>query len=1254
MSDRSRRSRIESNWKRRKGSSATSGHSTMLVDRSRVFSSSAVHLDSQAAKSIFKSVDMVRFHRKHPRPFTLGGIDAKGTGLRVTTMGSFRDLGPVGLHEQAVANILSQSEMVDAGHEVTYVTKRDEFVVTTTTGSVYVFKRRHGSSHYTWEDNHDTAMVATVKMNKVGFSVAELRSAEEARNLLEKTGCNAVMLKRILAGGSILNCPVTCGHVDMAQAIYGKSMTELKGRTVKKVSIAARSIDRKGIHPPSTVEVDIMFIEGQSFLVGVMLPLNHLSALHLKHRTAKCIAHAISYLVAMCKSRGFDIEQLRTDNEGGVVAYTSELGRLGITVDPCGPGQHCPHVERAIRVIKERVRGRFSTLPFLMCIKLIRLCVTFVVKKRNWECRVGEESPQLVFGGRKMDAKIDLRGNFGDYVQATSPTTGNTMQPRTQGFIYGSPTGGVTGSVVMYCVATGAVMVRDQFTHLPMPDTVVDLLTKTAVQQGITRVHDPLSHAEREDLDGEVREDDDADDNSVKEIRAVEQPVVGDGVIEALHEKSEAEERSAAREELLGHQSIPSRPSDAESDPPEHGNDTSEPRDQDPPHEDAGGGNDDAVWDVDAGHLDGGEADGDQDQATEERPSDSQHRDGEPHTSSMDPVDEAVWKSLRGISRSDMTPSQRAHSIRLAARMRERLTGHALVARTQVGPTSSFDSDRHGAKSGQCMVFHVSIRAAMRDRPQDALPVATAELSQMIKKKVFHPILASSLTSPQRKGIIRSSMFFKEKFHASGAFEKYKARLVAGGNNQDKDLYENLSSPTAATSSVLTVAAIAANEGRKVITMDIGGAFLNSDITRTGVPVYMTLNKDMASILMDLDPGYVPFVSSDGKVVVKLDKALYGCVEAAALWYEDLSGVMVAWGLVINPHDPCVFNRTKQGVQITVALHVDDLLITSKSEDLIQDLQRHIRKSFAETTTKVGRVIDYVGMTFDFEKEGEVSVTMNRCVSEILQTCGVSGHKNTPASDMLFVPTDDTHKDITAEEHAWFRTYVAKLLYLSKRARPECLTAVSYLTTRVLVTNRGDLGKLHRILMYIRATPTRGVVLRIGGDMRVSTYIDAAYGVHSGGKSQTGATMVIGDAGPVRVKAARQKIVTKSSTEAELVAVSDEASMSIYMRNFLICQGYTMGPSVIYQDNMSCMALIARGRPAGEKSRHIDLRYFWLKERVDSGEVIIVHLGTAKMFANILTKPVQGNQFKVERKGLSNWPEDISTSTDKESGEQGC
>jgi hypothetical protein len=113
--------------------------------------------------------------------------------------------------------------------------------------------------------------------------------------------------------------------------------------------------------------------------------------------------------------------------------------------------------------------------------------------------------------------------------------------------------------------------------------------------------------------------------------------------------------------------------------------------------------------------------------------------------------------------------------------------------------------------------------------------------------------------------------------------------------------------------------------------------------------------------------------------------------------------------------------------------------------------------------------------------------------------------------------------------------------------------------------------------------------------------------------------------------------VTKSSTEAELVALSDTASQAIHLRNFVIAQGYEIGPAIIYQDNLSCMALMKKGGPCSDRSRHINIRHFWVKERIDGHEVIVQHLGTIDMFANLLTKPVQGSQFIRERHALTNW-----------------
>ena len=96
-------------------------------------------------------------------------------------------------------------------------------------------------------------------------------------------------------------------------------------------------------------------------------------------------------------------------------------------------------------------------------------------------------------------------------------------------------------------------------------------------------------------------------------------------------------------------------------------------------------------------------------------------------------------------------------------------------------------------------------------------------------------------------------------------------------------------------------------------------------------------------------------------------------------------------------------------------------------------------------------------------------------------------------------------------------------------------------------------------------------------------------------------------------------------------------AQALHVRKFLEGQGYDMGPVRVYQDNLTCMALVARGRSGSEKTRHIDIGYFWVKERVDEGEATIEHKGMEAMYANLLTKPLQWGQFEREREMLTGW-----------------
>jgi len=305
----------------------------------------------------------------------------------------------------------------------------------------------------------------------------------------------------------------------------------------------------------------------------------------------------------------------------------------------------------------------------------------------------------------------------------------------------------------------------------------------------------------------------------------------------------------------------------------------------------------------------------------------------------------------------------------------------------------------------------MTVKSAMRDRPDEALPVIMAELKQMVEKNVWHGVHARHLSKRERKSIIRSSMFLRDKYQASGEFEKFKARIVAGGDQQDKTLYDDLASPTVVTAHVFALAGLAAKEDRLIATVDIGGAYLNADMTASGVKVHMRLDPTMTKILVKIDPTFTEFVRDDGSSIVLLDKALYGCVESAHLWYKTLRKTLENYGLKANPIDPCVFNlcsRESPGSgKLSMALHVDDLLITCDSREELDRFFSYLRSEFKEISVHQERKLSYLGMMFDFSTKGEVKVTMEKCTEDIIRESGVETRRRTPATSELFNTRDN-------------------------------------------------------------------------------------------------------------------------------------------------------------------------------------------------------------------------------------------------------
>ena len=133
--------------------------------------------------------------------------------------------------------------------------------------------------------------------------------------------------------------------------------------------------------------------------------------------------------------------------------------------------------------------------------------------------------------------------------------------------------------------------------------------------------------------------------------------------------------------------------------------------------------------------------------------------------------------------------------------------------------------------------------------------------------------------------------------------------------------------------------------------------------------------------------------------------------------------------------------------------------------------------------------------------------------------------------------------------------------------------------------------------------------------------------MHEDGKSHSGTVVWLEGTAPVYASSKKQKIVTKSSYEAELVALSDGASQVIWSRDFLMSQGYKVRSAVIKQDNKSTIVSAEKGRSTSDLSRHINIRYFWVKDKIDSEDVMLEYTPTEDMIADLLTKPLQGQLF---------------------------
>ena len=235
--------------------------------------------------------------------------------------------------------------------------------------------------------------------------------------------------------------------------------------------------------------------------------------------------------------------------------------------------------------------------------------------------------------------------------------------------------------------------------------------------------------------------------------------------------------------------------------------------------------------------------------------------------------------------------------------------------------TTSPDNEVQDLDSYKQVLATLSIKSARKIYGKEISDKATTEeLQTCIQKDVWEYLDPMYVT----KNAIPSRMFLTPKSLPNGTLDRIKGRIVAGGHKQDRSLYEDseVSSPTVALTSVIAMAALAAREGHHVMSLDHKAAYLNADMT--GTPVEMLLSPEVAEILCGIDIKYEKYVRKDRKIAVRLKKALYGCVQSAVLWYNELTSTLESIGFSRNPYDTCSFTRARDNTFDRILVYVDD------------------------------------------------------------------------------------------------------------------------------------------------------------------------------------------------------------------------------------------------------------------------------------------------------------------------------------------
>ena len=1255
----------------------TLAHFSMTQQGLEVINKEWILLDTCSTVSVFCNPSLVK-----------NIVDCKpGSGVTVITNGGSQHFGAeadlkllpmrVFFNPESMANILSLSDIANIeGVRITMDTDIDRAIQLHFQNEVLTFRECIDGLYY-WDSssksklpitNYSTSFAQTVHNNKKFYSHREIQGADRARALQATLGWpSASTFLRIIGNNLINNSTVTVDDIKRADHIYGVAVPLLQGQMVRttpsSVRIQSTPIPAPIIkqHPTLQLYLDFFFVNNIPFLHTKSSQVNFLTAHGNVGRSVSSIKKILDSVITTYESRGFRITDIHGDNEFDVQTLRDFL--LPAVLHIYGRDEHVPTIERSNRTVKERCRAICNSLPYrrytkLMVIMLVRFVIYWLNAIPPTTGVSATISPSsIVRGTSKPNFKYEHL-SFGTYIMAYVGTK-NNMKARSVPAIALTPSNEWGG---FYCMSllTGKRIHAYKWTQLPINDEVIDQVHSLALAEnqpelvkGSVFFEWGAKSTADEDAsiissNDEIMISDEAqDDNVIANEALVPASPMPDPNTDTADEINDniSVIGDVLEEEMLQHAEDDDSEKMLNDDQAEEQNDFFSD-DQD---------DEDLINTMDQ-----------YEQQLQHELHNVHHAVNVDQSDTNDedePVSDAVDKVTVNDSNSTMRPSRprRANAGAGVQTFEPTMGGkeHFSYTKKCMLQRQQKSMERKTLKARITLLMKRARKNAMDSKTFLQLAINTIFLSaqmnanQGIKrygdraiaalikecvqldkgafpgKPVVEPMYVDGLTEEEKLKAMSAVAIIKEKRDG-----KIKGRICANGSKQRRYLAadDTVSSPTVSNEAIITSFVIDAYERRSVAVVDIPGAYLHASMKHDKRRVLMKLKGKFVDYMCKANNKYKAYITYEKGVKVlylKLLRALYGCIESALLWYELFASKLSKMGFTINPYDKCVANKMINGRQCTIVWYVDDAKISHQDPNVVRGIISSLEEEFGCLDPTFGNIQEYLGMKITIDDNQIVHIDMRDQICEIIQDFSqkIEGRVSSPASKYLM---DVNANSTPLPEHQAdeFHSVTAKLLYLEKRARPDIEVAVSFLTTRVITPNESDWNKLKRVLTFLNCT--KDDIRKIGCSNLESifTWIDASYAIHENMRSHTGGIISLGW-GALHTKSSKQKLTVKSSTEAEIVGMSEYIPYNIWLVNFLSAQGYTIKHNVVYQDNQSAIRMENNGRNSCTgNSRHIHIRYFFVKDRIDKGEMHVSYCPTHNMLADFFTKPLQGSLFK--------------------------